>query len=71
MIIPVDGIVVEGVGVMSDESAMTGESDHVQKEVMDKCLNRQQEVENDIDYKAADRTPHDVPSPMLLSGTMI
>jgi len=32
MLIPVDGVVIQGNGVMSDESAMTGESDHLPKE---------------------------------------
>lgn len=41
MNIPVDGVVVRGVGVMADESAMTGESDHLSKEAVEKCLQRQ------------------------------
>ena len=41
MNIPVDGVVVSGVGIMSDESAMTGESDHLPKESYEKCLQRQ------------------------------
>lgn len=32
MNIPVDGLVVEASGVLSDESAMTGESDHLIKD---------------------------------------
>lgn len=40
MNIPIDGVVLEGVGIMSDESAMTGESDHLQKEKLEKCLQR-------------------------------
>lgn len=38
MNIPVDGIVLNGVGVMADESSMTGESDHLPKESFEKCL---------------------------------
>ena len=68
MNIPVDGIVVEAIGVMSDESAMTGESDHLQKESVEKCLFRQREHEADGKFS---KTPHDVPSPILLSGTQI
>ena len=45
MNIPVDGIVLEGSGVMADESAMTGESDHLQKESFEKCIRRQMEFE--------------------------
>lgn len=38
MNIPVDGVVLEGNGVMADESAMTGESDHLPKESLEKCF---------------------------------
>jgi len=40
MNIPVDGVILEAVGVMSDEAAMTGESDHLAKETITKCLSR-------------------------------
>lgn len=40
MNIPVDGLVIEGHGIMCDESAMTGESDHLSKETMVKCLSK-------------------------------
>lgn len=66
MNIPVDGIVVQGVGIMADESAMTGESDHLSKEAFHRCMLRKEEHEGD---KGSSRTPHDVPSPILLSGT--
>lgn len=66
MNIPVDGIIISGVGIMSDESAMTGESDHLPKESFDKCLFRQKEHETEINFS---KNPHDVPSPVLLSGT--
>jgi len=45
--IPVDGIVIQGIGIMCDEAAMTGESDHLPKESMEKCLFRQSEFESD------------------------
>jgi len=38
MNIPIDGIILSSSGVMSDESAMTGESDHLSKETLEKCL---------------------------------
>ena len=37
MNIPVDGIVYRGSGVMTDESAMTGESDEIKKDSLDSC----------------------------------
>ena len=40
MNIPVDGVCIVGIGVMSDESAMTGESDHVSKEPVENCKKR-------------------------------
>lgn len=40
MDIPVDGIVIQASGVLADESSLTGESDHLPKETMDKCLAR-------------------------------
>jgi magnesium-transporting ATPase (P-type) len=69
MNIPVDGVVVNGVGIMSDESAMTGESDHLPKEGVEKCLQRQ--AEHEAENKGGDSDHHSVPSPILLSGTQI
>jgi magnesium-transporting ATPase (P-type) len=70
MNIPVDGVVIKGTGILCDESAMTGESDHLPKENYDKCKQRQNEHEENVDEKHK-KTPHDVPSPVLLSGTQI
>jgi Ca2+ transporting ATPase len=69
MNIPIDGVVLQGNGVMSDESAMTGESDHLAKETLEKCLQRQAEHEEGNVGKT--NSHHDVPSPVLLSGTTI
>jgi magnesium-transporting ATPase (P-type) len=69
MNIPVDGICIVGIGIMSDESAMTGESDHCSKESVDICKKRQAEFESD--NKGGKKGPHDVPSPVILSGTQI
>ena len=69
MNVPVDGVVLNGVGIMADESAMTGESDHLPKESVEKCLQRQ--AEHEALSKGAPRSHHDVPSPVLLSGTQI
>jgi P-type Ca2+ transporter type 2C len=40
MHIPVDGIVIYGIGIQCDESSMTGESEHLTKECFHKCLAR-------------------------------
>lgn len=68
MDIPVDGICLEAHGVLADESSLTGESDHLSKETVEKCKLRQAEHEAEDNKQ---RGPHDVPSPVLLSGTQI
>lgn len=68
MDIPVDGICVEANGVLADESSLTGESDHLQKESIAKCLERKEIHEEDQNFS---KGPHDVPSPVLLSGTQV
>ena len=68
MDIPVDGICLEANGVLADESSLTGESDHLPKETVEKCFARKAEHEAE---NTKDRGPHDVPSPVLLSGTQI
>ena len=40
MNIPVDGVIISGLGIQVDESAMTGESDHLNKESFTRCLLR-------------------------------
>lgn len=69
MNVPVDGIVIVGTQIMADESAMTGESDHLPKDTFEACIAKQEEVEQE--NKGGARTPHDVPSPVMLSGTQI
>jgi len=67
MNIPVDGVCLKSIGVKVDESAMTGESDHFDKESMAKCLERKAAHEAESD--SCEKTPHSVPSPIMLSGT--
>jgi len=43
MDVPVDGLIVKASGIMSNESAMTGESDELKKEALDACLAKLQE----------------------------
>jgi cation transport ATPase len=40
MNMPVDGVIISGLGIQVDESAMTGESDHLNKESFTRCLLR-------------------------------
>lgn len=67
MDVPVDGIVIKASGVLSNESAMTGESDELKKEPIAACLNKLREKEAELGGKKGG--PHDVTSPVLLSGT--
>lgn len=72
MNIPVDGVIVKGSGVQCNESAMTGESDELKKESLENCHLRREEKESEFAYqKSPKRNPHDLPSPVLLSGTQI
>lgn len=69
MDIPVDGIVIRSSGVLVNESAMTGESDEFKKESIAFCLNKLREKQAEIGEKKGG--PHDVTSPLLLSGTQV
>ena len=72
MNIPVDGVIIHGSGVSVSEAAMTGESDELKKENLEVCKMRREEKEAEYAYnKDPKRNPHDVPSPILLSGTQI
>ena len=74
MNIPWDALLIRGSGVTTDESAMTGESIELKKESLEMCEQRLEEkVEEEKFSKggAQERTNHDLPSPILLSGTQI
>lgn len=72
MNIPVDGVLIKGSGVSVTEAAMTGESDELKKESLEHCKMRQEEKDAEYAYhKDPKRNPHDIPSPVLLSGTQI
>jgi magnesium-transporting ATPase (P-type) len=70
MNIPVDGVLVKGSGVQANESAMTGEPDELKKETVEVCHLRREEKESEFAYQAKPtKTSHDLPSPIILSGT--
>lgn len=70
MNIPVDGIIIKGSGVTCNESAMTGEPDELKKESIENCHLRREEKESEFAYqKDPKKTAHDLPTPVLLSGT--
>ena len=68
MNIPCDAILLRGSGVVTDESAMTGESVELKKGNLDLCLNK---IEEFNEIEGAEKGPHELPSPVLLSGTQI
>jgi len=73
MSIPVDGIVISGNQVSADESAMTGESEEIRKAPFAECMERINEAKNEVreTKKVAGNRKHEMPSPVLQSGTSI
>lgn len=74
MAIPCDAVLIRGSGVTTDESSMTGESIELKKESLEMCDQRLEEkLEEEKFTKAGDseRTSHDLPSPIMLSGTQV
>jgi P-type Ca2+ transporter type 2B len=69
MNIPCDAILLRGSGVCTDESAMTGESLELKKGNLEMCIQRLEEF-NEVD-DGTERSSHELPSPVLLSGTQI
>lgn len=72
MNIPVDGVIFKSSGVTVNESAMTGEPDELKKESFDICKQRQEEKMAEQQFsKDNHKGVHDLPSPILLSGTQV
>lgn len=72
MNIPVDGIILKCSGVMCSEAAMTGESDEMKKEALEHCLQRIIEKDQETKFNPNHvKGGHDIPSPVMLSGTQV
>ena len=73
MQIPVDGLVLSGSQISTDESAMTGESEEIRKATFHECEERQQEAARMAreTQKVHGVRKHELPSPILQSGTNI
>jgi len=69
MEIPADAIVLEANDLSTDESAMTGESEPVAKATLGQCVSKKNELESQGDRNTSDK--HEVPSPVLMSGTKV
>ena len=69
MEIPADGFVLESSELLSDESAMTGESNAIKKMSYEECLKKRNEIfQLGIQNKS---DSHEVPSCIVMSGTRI
>jgi magnesium-transporting ATPase (P-type) len=65
--IPCDGFIIRASDVKTDESAMTGETDPVKKDTLERCLLAKGKLApGDLDIGTSK-----IPSPIILSGTKI
>jgi len=64
-----DGLVVEGFSLQLDESSMTGETKPMNKESIDVCLQKKKQLL--AGKKIEEIKHHDIPSPIILSGTKV
>lgn len=65
-LIPCDGYLVNSIGqILVDESSLTGESDLIEKDTYERCMNKAHE------FRGKNPNKHSVPSPFLFSGTTI
>lgn len=73
MKVPIDGICLAADQLSMDESAMTGESDECRKDTIDVVMKRFEEKKSEKTNKDAvdSKDLHDLPSPVILSGTSV
>lgn len=66
MEVPADGLLISGADILTDESAMTGETLPIKKDVLAKCiaLRDQMIAENN-------KEQHELSSPILMSGSRV
>jgi len=69
MQIPADGLLIKNSEVVCDESAMTGETDPLKKDTMAGCKAKRDTIMVEGGRNTA--THHDVPSPIIMSGTKV
>lgn len=73
--VPADGLIIEAHDVTTDESAMTGETDHLKKCPLSVCLNLRNEFDAENDKRERQNkvkpSAHTIPTPLLLSGTKV
>lgn len=64
-----DGILLFGYSVQVDESSMTGETDPIHKATIEECVKKRNEIQSS--GKGNKHKIHDVPTPVMMSGTKI
>lgn len=69
MEIPGDGILIQGFSVLCDESAMTGETEMMEKGSLTDCLKKRNNIIKEGKSNLAGH--HEVPSFVMVSGTMV
>ena len=69
MDIPADGYIIEGCGVTTDESAITGEIDPIKKAKFSECVQIRDQIVAESGKITIDK--YEVPSPVILSGTKV
>jgi len=69
MQLPCDGILIKNSEIITDESAMTGETDPLKKDTIDQCIEkRDQIIANGAKNSSGN---HEVPSIIMMSGTKV
>jgi len=71
MDVPVDGIIYHASGVSISEAAMTGESDEMKKDSVEKCTSKKEEKLAELGVSKEKPSSHSIPSPLMLSGTQV
>jgi magnesium-transporting ATPase (P-type) len=69
MEVPADGLIIAGSDLTVDESAMTGETDPVKKNELQKCIEEKDAMVAQGSKNTAGA--HDVSSPIIISGTRV
>ena len=70
-VVPVDGICVKSNQMLTNEAAMTGESDERRKEPLAVCMSLREDALKDLEARKAAKDSHELPSPIILSGTSV
>jgi len=69
MEIPADGLLLQGADLLTDESAMTGETNPIKKEILIKCIQARNTIiaEGGKEHSST----HEVSSPIMMSGSKV